>query len=62
MSELEFNLAAPIYLLREFLPLVRKSQAKKILVITSILASIELGGYMTGLANGYSVSKAALNM
>ncbi|KPM34770.1 hypothetical protein AK830_g11801 [Neonectria ditissima] len=62
MAEMQFNLTSPIYLLREFLPLIRKGEAKKILIMTSSLGSVELAGYMTGLANTYSVAKASLNM
>ena len=59
---MNFNLTAPLLLLREFTPLVSKSQAKKILILTSVLGSIEIGYGMPGLANAYSVAKAALNM
>ncbi|KAG9233059.1 putative short-chain dehydrogenases/reductase [Amylocarpus encephaloides] len=61
-NEVNFNITTPILLLKEFVPLVRKSEAKRILVITSVLGSIQLGASMPGLANGYSVGKAALNM
>ncbi|KAK7419758.1 hypothetical protein QQX98_003130 [Neonectria punicea] len=62
MTEMQFNLTSPIYLLREFLPLIRKSEAKKVLIMTSSLGSTELAGHMKGLANTYSVAKASLNM
>ncbi|KAI9147860.1 oxidoreductase [Paramyrothecium foliicola] len=62
MEEVGFNLKTTITVIREFLPLVRKSEAKKIAVISSILGSIDYGYQMVGLANAYSVSKAALNM
>ncbi len=61
-AEVNFNITAPLLLLREFVPLVSKSKAKKILVLTSILGSTEIGYRMPGLANAYSVAKAALNM
>lgn len=48
--------------IRAFLPLIRKSKEKKILAITSVLGSIELGFTMPGVANTYSVVKAGLNM
>lgn len=61
-KEVNFNITAPLLLLREFVPLVRKSQAKKILVVTSALGSIERASALPNLVNAYSVAKAALNM
>ncbi|KAK3323657.1 putative short-chain dehydrogenases/reductase [Cercophora scortea] len=61
-DELNFNLISTIRLYRAFLPLIRKSTAKKIVQVTSVLGSIELAAGSPGLANGYSVAKAALNM
>jgi len=61
-DELRFNLVPTINLLRAFLPSIRKSKVKKILILTSQLGSIELGAHMPNLANAYSVAKAALNM
>lgn len=61
-AEVNFNIITPLLLLREFVPLVRKSQSKKVLVITSTLGSLDYAQYVPNLANGYSVSKAALNM
>jgi NAD(P)-dependent dehydrogenase (short-subunit alcohol dehydrogenase family) len=61
-DELQFNLIVPVRLFRAFLPLIRLSQEKKILVLTSQLGSIELGASLPDLANAYSVAKAGLNM
>ncbi|KAK3688353.1 putative short-chain dehydrogenases/reductase [Podospora appendiculata] len=61
-DEMNFNLVSTIRLYRAFLPLVRKSSAKKIVQLTSVLGSIQLAAGSPGLANGYSVAKAALNM
>jgi len=49
-------------LLRGFLPLVKKSSAKKVMQLSSVLGSIEYAGSMPGLTPSYSVAKAALNM
>ncbi|KAH8660395.1 putative short-chain dehydrogenases/reductase [Xylariales sp. PMI_506] len=61
-AELNFTVTAPLLVVREFLPLIRKSQAKRIVVITSALGSIESAIHTPGLADGYSVARAALNM
>jgi NAD(P)-dependent dehydrogenase (short-subunit alcohol dehydrogenase family) len=61
-AEVDFTVTSPILLIRAFLPLLRRAPTKKILVISSVLASIETGIKMPGLANGYSISRAALNM
>ncbi len=62
LEEVTFNIKSPLLLIREFLPLISRSQSKKILILTSILGSIELGYGLPGLANAYAVAKAALNM
>jgi NAD(P)-dependent dehydrogenase (short-subunit alcohol dehydrogenase family) len=62
IDEVGFNLKSTIIVVREFLPLIRKSEGKKIGIISSVLGSIEYAGNMIGLANGYSIAKAALNM
>ncbi|KAF5336366.1 hypothetical protein D9611_006572 [Ephemerocybe angulata] len=62
LEELKFNTVTPIEITRAFLPLIRKSEKKKILYITSILGSISVGGVWPVVANSYAVSKAALNM
>lgn len=63
-EELRINTIAPIHVVRTFLPLIRKSTAseRKITFISSGLASVENGYFWAGLSEGYSVSKAALNM
>jgi NAD(P)-dependent dehydrogenase (short-subunit alcohol dehydrogenase family) len=61
-KEVNFNITSVLLVLREFVPLVRQSQDKKIVVITSGLGSIQNASHLPNLANGYSVSKAALNM
>lgn len=49
-------------LLRAFLPLIRKGEGKKIMAISSVLGSIEQSVNLPGLADQYSVTRAALNM
>jgi NAD(P)-dependent dehydrogenase (short-subunit alcohol dehydrogenase family) len=61
-SEIVFTVTAPLNLLREFLPLVRKSETKRALFVTSILGSIEVAPNLPNLMNSYSVARAALNM
>ncbi|KAH8647753.1 putative short-chain dehydrogenase [Xylariales sp. PMI_506] len=61
-SELNFTVTAPFFLIREFLPLVRKSQQKKIYIVTSRLGSIQTAAFLPNLANAYSIARAALNM
>lgn len=61
-SEIVFTVTAPLNMLREFLPLVRKSETKRALFVTSILGSIEVAPNLPNLMNAYSVARAALNM
>lgn len=61
-SEIDFNITAPILLIRAFLPLIRKGSSKKILIITSTLGSISNAIHLPGLGNAYSIAKAGLNM
>ncbi|KAF9041484.1 putative short-chain dehydrogenases/reductase [Panaeolus papilionaceus] len=61
-DELKFNVEYPIRTIRSFLPLLRKGTEKTLTIMTSELGSIEAAGKRTGLANAYSISKAALNM
>ncbi|TVY55525.1 putative oxidoreductase [Lachnellula cervina] len=61
-KEISFNTTSQLLLLRAFVPLVRKSQGKKILVITSGLGSTQNAPNTPNLANGYSVAKATLNI
>lgn len=62
LSDINFNIKAPILLLRAFLPIIRKGSSKKILIITSVLGSINNGYHLPGLANVYGIAKASLNM
>ena len=59
---MSFPITALLLLVREFLPLVRKSEAKKILVISSIVGSITIAPNIVDLGNGYGIARAALNM
>ncbi|KAK8006750.1 hypothetical protein PG991_013047 [Apiospora marii] len=43
-AEMEFNVTSPMYLFREFSPLVRKSSVKKIMVLSSALGSLSSAG------------------
>lgn len=61
-AEIEFKVTAPMYLFREFSPLVCKSSVKKIMVVTSALGSLEFSGPNMGPCDAYSVAKSALNM
>ena len=61
-DELSFNTITVIQVTSAFLPLVKKSAVKKIIFITSVLGSLELGGSWPFISNSYSISKAALNM
>ncbi|PSR74600.1 hypothetical protein BD289DRAFT_379877 [Coniella lustricola] len=62
LDEINFNIKAALLVLRAFVPLVRRSTAKKIFVMTSVLGSLAASSSMPNLANAYSVAKAALNM
>ncbi|KAF7556989.1 hypothetical protein G7Z17_g1069 [Cylindrodendrum hubeiense] len=62
MSDLNFTITAPILLIREFLPLIRDGDHKRILIISSVLGSIQRAAFTPNLANGYSIARAALNM
>ncbi|KAK8129894.1 hypothetical protein PG999_002274 [Apiospora kogelbergensis] len=61
-AEIEFNVTGPMHLFREFAPLIRKGGAKKVMVLTSALGSLEFSGPVEGPCDSYSVGKAALNM
>jgi len=61
-EEVLFNTVVPVQVTRPLIPLIRKSQKKKVVFITSVLGSIELGFNTPGLSNSYSTAKAALNM
>ena len=56
------NMVAPLYLLQKLLPLIRKGAAKKILLLSSNMGSIQNAPLLVGCAESYSITKAALNM
>lgn len=61
MEEVQFSVVPQIELLREFHALIAKSQEKKVLVITSVLGSLQIGqAWPVSIA--YGTAKAALNM
>lgn len=57
-----FSTIAPLRVSRAFLPLVKKSEKKNIIFISSVLASSQITYMMVNQFNAYSVAKAALNM
>jgi len=61
-DELHHMVTGTIGVLQAFLPLIRRGQDKKIVVISSGLGSIEKAVYLPGLNDIYSVTRAALNM
>ena len=61
MAQVEFSVVSQFLLLREFRSLIAESQAKTVLVISSLLGSIQIGQGIP-VATGYSIARAALNM
>lgn len=61
-DEFRINAFAPFHLTRSFLPLVRKSNEKKVVFVTSDLASLENAPSLSTLSIVYSMTKASLNM
>ncbi|KAF8962120.1 hypothetical protein BDZ97DRAFT_1733307 [Flammula alnicola] len=61
-EEIAFNTTAPLRVSRAFLPLIKKSELKRIIFISSVLASSNITFMMANQFNAYSVAKAALNM
>jgi len=61
-KELWLNTLAPLATVRAFHPLLCQGKEKKVLFLTSGLASITHADHSPGLAAPYSVTKAALNM
>ena len=64
---IEVNTIGPLRVTQAFLPLLRRSQAARIVMTSSGLGSIDDAGDMAGLSwnvgyAGYSASKSALNM
>ncbi|KAF8884422.1 hypothetical protein CPB84DRAFT_1685889, partial [Gymnopilus junonius] len=60
-EEMIFNTVAPLRVSRAFLALVKKSEAKKIIFISSVLASSQITFMMVDQFNAYTVANAALN-
>lgn len=61
-EELRVNTVAPLYLLQRLLPLIRKGAAKKILLLSSCMGSVQNAPFFVGCTESYSVTKAGLNM
>ena len=61
-EQLRLNAVAPLEVMRSFLPLIREGTAKKIMLLSSGLGSLQNAPYLPGYCESYSVSKAALNM
>jgi NAD(P)-dependent dehydrogenase (short-subunit alcohol dehydrogenase family) len=61
-AEIDLTVFGPLTLVREFLPLIRKSPAGKIMFVSSQLGSIEIGFHMVNVCNSYGIAKAGLNM
>ncbi|KIW13604.1 hypothetical protein PV08_08794 [Exophiala spinifera] len=62
VEEVKFPLVSLLLLVRGFLPLIQKGQAKKILVITSVVGSLTIAPLTENLGYGYGIARAALNM
>lgn len=61
-EELRVNTVAPLYLLQKLLPSVRKGSAKKILLLSSCMGSIQNAPFFVGCTESYSITKAGINM
>ena len=57
-----FSTVDPLCVSRAFLPLIKKSELKRIIFVSTILASSQITFLMANQFNAYSVAKAALNM
>ncbi|KAH8807820.1 putative short-chain dehydrogenase [Xylogone sp. PMI_703] len=60
--EVNFAISTLLLVVRGFLPLVKKSKAKRILVVTSVVGSLTIAPNILNLGIGYGVARAALNM
>ncbi|PPQ90787.1 hypothetical protein CVT25_012616 [Psilocybe cyanescens] len=60
--EMQLNTVVPLRVSRAFLPLVKKSEKKTIVFVSSVLASFDTTFVMVNQMNAYSVGKASLNM
>jgi NAD(P)-dependent dehydrogenase (short-subunit alcohol dehydrogenase family) len=54
-DEITFSSVAPLRVSRAFLPLINKSEIKKIIFISSVLASSQITSMMAGQFNAYSM-------
>ncbi|EPT04505.1 NAD-binding protein [Fomitopsis schrenkii] len=61
-EELRVNTVAPIEVVRSFLPVVREGTAKKIVFVSSILASLDFAPNVATLSVTYAITKVGLNM
>ncbi|KDQ21230.1 hypothetical protein BOTBODRAFT_99567 [Botryobasidium botryosum FD-172 SS1] len=61
-KEIWLNGLAPLATVRAFLPLLRQGKEKKVLFLSSALASIATGDKLPGLVAPYAVTKTTLNM
>ncbi|PPQ95079.1 hypothetical protein CVT25_002602 [Psilocybe cyanescens] len=61
-DEVTFNTVVPLRVSRAFLPLVKKSEAKKLIFVSSVLASSHITSLMVNQMNSYTIGKAGLNM
>jgi hypothetical protein len=61
-QEVTFPVISTLLVVRGFLPLLQKSQTKKILIVSSIVGSLTIASNIPDLGNGYSIARAALNM
>ncbi|KZT72203.1 NAD(P)-binding protein [Daedalea quercina L-15889] len=61
-EELVVNTAAPLYLLQKFLSLIRRGGERKIMLVSSVLGSLDMAPMFVGCSDSYSLTKAGLNM
>ncbi|KAH9935667.1 uncharacterized protein B0H18DRAFT_1114383 [Fomitopsis serialis] len=61
-EELRVNTVAPIEVVRQFLPLVRKGTAKKVVFVSSFNGSLEFAPTVATLTITYAITKAGLNI
>ncbi|CCL99754.1 uncharacterized protein FIBRA_01776 [Fibroporia radiculosa] len=61
-EEFRVNTLGPLRVTRAFLPLIRKGQEKKVVLVTSDQASLELAPGLHGILASYALTKAAMNM
>lgn len=61
-EEILFHTVSHLNVFRAFLPLLKNGANKKIMVMTSLVGSIETSAQIPNLANAYAVGKAATNM